>query len=191
MSIMSEKLTEKQRAYHLLKMHTRFIRLDVNKDGFISWEDFESMAGKLIEYSKTGKEHAESTRKAFMTVAENVGLKQGVKTTVEEAARKASIEMLSMTPEKQWAVLHSGHDVLFDAIDQDKNGYISLEEFKVYFQVIGPDISEAEMRHSFDTIDADKNGKISRDEFLNAAFDFMFGVEETEVSKVFFGHLLQ
>ena len=187
---MSEK-TEKQRAYHLLKMRTRYIRLDVTKDGFLSREDFESMANKLIEASKTGKEHAESTRKAFITVAESIGFKQGVKTPVEEAAKKASSEILSMPPEKQSTLLRSTHDPLFDAIDQDRNGHISFNEFKVYLQVICPNISEAEMRHSFDTIDANKNGKISRDELLNAYHDFIFGVEETEVSKVFFGRLLQ
>jgi Ca2+-binding EF-hand superfamily protein len=80
--------------------------------------------------------------------------------------------------------------VLFDALDLNKDGHISLEEFKVYFQIIGPDISEAEMTHSFNTIDENKNGEISREEFLAAAFDFIFGVEETEVSKAYFGHLL-
>jgi hypothetical protein len=113
---MSEKLTEKQRAYHLLKARTRVHRLDVNKDGFISWEDFECMASKLIEYSKMGEEQAEFTRKAFFSAAEHVGMKQGVKTPVEEAARKASSKMLSMPPEKQWAVLHRAHDVLFDGM---------------------------------------------------------------------------
>jgi Ca2+-binding EF-hand superfamily protein len=186
---MSNK-TEEQHAYHLHKMRTRFRRLDVNKDGFISWEDFEFMASKLLEYSKIGEEHAESTRKAFTLVADNIGLKPGVKTPVEEAAKEASRKMLSMTPEKQLAVLHSGHNALFDAMDLNKDGHISLEEFKVYFQIIGPDISEAEVTHSFNTIDKNKNGEISREEFLTAAFDFMFGVEETEISKVFFGHLL-
>lgn len=148
------------------------------------------MANKLLEYSKMGEEHAESTRKAFTFVADNLGLKSGVKTPVEEAAKEASRKMMSMAPAKQLDVLHSGHNALFDALDLDKDGYISQEEFRIYFQVIGPDISEAEMQHSFNTIDENKNGQVSREEFLAAAFDFMFGVEETEISKVFFGHLL-
>ena len=46
------------------------------------------------------------------------------------------------------------------------------------------------MTHSFNVIDSDGNGMISREEFLAAAFDFMFGLEETEVSNAFLGHLL-
>lgn len=34
-------LTEKQKAYHLLKMRTRAKRTDLNQDGFLSREDFE------------------------------------------------------------------------------------------------------------------------------------------------------
>ena len=57
------------------------------------------------------------------------------------------------------------------------------------FHIIGPDISEAEMTLAFNTIDTSKNGEISREEFIAAAFDFIHGLEETEISKVFFGHL--
>ena len=186
---MSNK-TEEQHAYHLHKMRTRFRRLDVNHDGFISWEDFQLMGNKLLEYSNMDEEHLELTRKAFTFVADSIGLIPGAKIPVEEAAKVASKNMMSMTPEKQMIVLHSGHNALFDALDINKDGHISPEEFKIYFQVIAPEISEAEIIHSFNTIDQNKNGEISREEFLKAAFDFMFGVEETEISKVFFGQLL-
>ena len=56
--------------------------------------------------------------------------------------------------------------------------------------MIAPDMSEKEIIHSFNTIDTDKNGEISREEFIAAAEDFLHGVEETELSKVFFGKLL-
>ncbi|CAB3988635.1 sarcoplasmic calcium-binding [Paramuricea clavata] len=183
-------LTEKQRAYHLLKMRTRFTRLDLNHDGFISRDDYELMAKKLKEYGKLNAEDAESTRNAFMTVADRLDLKPGVKISVEEAAQKANRELSVMAQEKSKASLKKTHDPIFDALDLDKNGHISLDEFKVYFQIVAPDISEDEMKHSFNVIDSNKNGKISREEFIAAAFDFIHGFEETEISKVFFGRLL-
>ena len=186
---MSNK-TEQQLAFHLHKMRTRFRRLDVNHDGFVSWEDFQLMGNKLLDYSNMGEERLELTRKAFTFVADSIGLIPGAKIPVKEAAKMASKNMMSMTPEKQMTVLRSGHNALFDALDFDHDGCISPEEFKIYFQVVAPDISEAEITYSFNTIDKNKNGEISREEFLNAAFDFMFGLEETEMSKVFFGRLL-
>ena len=80
--------------------------------------------------------------------------------------------------------------MLFDAIDTNKDGHISVEEFKVYLTLIAPGVEEDEIVHSFDVIDADKNGEISREEFLAAAQDFLLGVEETELSKAFLGPLL-
>ena len=183
-------LTEKQRAYHLRKMRTRFTRIDLNHDGFISREDYEIMATKVQECGKLNAEDAESTRNAFMTVADALGLKPGVKIPVEEAAKKANREFSVIAQEKQLAFLKETHNPIFDAVDLNKDGHISLDEFKVYFQIIAPDISEDEVTHSFNVIDSNKNGEISREEFITAAFDFLHGFEETEVSKVFFGPLL-
>ena len=87
-------------------------------------------------------------------------------------------------------MLKATHNPMFDALDLNKDGHISLDEFKIYLQIIAPDISDAEIIHSFNKIDEDKNGEISRDEFIAAAFDFFFGYEETEISNACFGHLL-
>lgn len=165
-------------------------RMDVNKDGKISRDDYELMAEKLIESSKMTTEQAQSTRQELMNVADAIGLKPDVKRSVEEAAKIASDTMLAMSFEKQQAVLNASHNALFNAIDTNKDGHISVEEFKIYLKVIAPDISEEEITHSFNVIDSDGNGMISREEFLAAAFDFMFGLEETEVSNAFLGHLL-
>ena len=88
------------------------------------------------------------------------------------------------------AIVDGTHNFLFDAIDTNKDGHISVEEFKVYLNIIAPGIAEDEIAHSFRTIDTDKNGEISHEEFMAAAYDFLLGVEETELSKVFMGPLL-
>ena len=45
-------------------------RLDINKDGYISHEDFELMGEKLAEHSGMTKEQAESTTREFLKVAD-------------------------------------------------------------------------------------------------------------------------
>lgn len=184
-------LTEKQKAYHLLKMRTRAIRTDLNQDGFLSRDDFELIVTRMTEYGKLTKEQSESIHVAFMKMADASGLKPGVKIPVELAAQKNSEKLLSLTPAQQKGVLLSLHDVLFDAINTSKSGYITLEEFKVYLRTICPDLPEEEVSRSFNTTDSDKDGKLSRDEWMATAQDYMFGVEETDVSNYFFGHLLR
>lgn len=165
-------------------------RLDATKDGNISREDYKLMSKRLAELSGMTKEQADSTCKEFMKVADAFNLKPGVKIPVNEAARQANEAVLSMPPDEHKALVHATHGMLFDIIDTNKNGTICDKEFKVYLKVVAPDISEAEVAHSFKTIDSNKNGVISRQEFLAAAEDFLGGVEETELSKVFFGRLL-
>ena len=182
--------TEKQKAFHLRKMKTRMARMDVNKDGYISREDYELIGKKLAEYSGLKGVQAESVRKEFLKVADVLKLHPGVKVPLQQAAIQANVAIFSMTPEERKSSLRASHDLLFDVIDSNKDGHISVKELKVYYQVIAPDMSEEEIIHSFNTIDTNKNGEISREEFMAAAEDFLHAVEETELSKIFFGKLL-
>ena len=188
--IANMSFTKEQKAYHQRKMRTRMTRLDINKDGYISREDYELIGKKLAKHNGMTREQAEATTKEFLKVADAFNMKPGVKIPLEEAAKKASESLLSMSSEERKALLTDTHNLLFDAIDTNKDGHISMKEFEVYFKVLAPGISEVEVAHSFDSIDTDKNGEISREEFLAAAEDFMLGVEETELSKAFLGRLL-
>ena len=183
-------LSEEQKAYHVKKLRTASKRFDTNKDGYLSLEDYELMSERLKEYGKLTKEQAECAHKGFMKYAEIFGLNTpGKKIPVDEIAEKASKEILSMSADERKGMLHSTLDTLFNVIDLNKDGHISLEEFKVHFRVLGFSVSEEETVHSFNTIDTDKNGEISREEFLAASDDFYNGVDETEVSRVFMGRL--
>ena len=164
--------------------------LDINKDGHISHEDYELMGKKLVEHCQMTGEQAEATKKEFAKFAEMLSLKPGEKISVEEAAKKVSEIIMASTPTHNKALFDKSHNMLFDAIDTNKNGQISVKEFKEYFKLTAPGVSEAEVAHSFNTIDTNKDGVISREEFMAAAEDFFCGVEETELSKIFLGHLV-
>ena len=105
---------------------------------------------------------------------------------IDEAARQLSDELLLATP----AEVRKVNNMFFDIIDTNKDGKISVNEFKVYFHIFVPALSENEVNHSFNTIDTNKDGIISREEYCAAAEDFMLSVEETEMSKVFCGPLI-
>ncbi len=125
-----------------------------------------------------------------MAVADAINIKPDVKYGLKEYAPMLSQALLSKTIEERDTLVYNSHNTLFDVIDTNGDGHISVEEFKVYLKVVAPDVTEDEAKHAFDVIDADKNGEISREEFLTAAEDFFFGKDETEVSRVFWGKLL-
>ena len=81
-------LTQKQRAYHLQKIRTGYTKKDINKNGYISREDFELMSNRLVaETSGMTKEQVDATYKGFIHAADAIGLKQGVKIPVEEGCQ--------------------------------------------------------------------------------------------------------
>ena len=110
---------------------------------------------------------------------------------MEEAAKKVTEIILASTLAQSKARFDKSHSLMFDAIDTNKSGQISLKEFKEYFRITAPSVSEAEITCSFNTIDSNKDGVISREEFMAAAEDFFCGVEGIEVSKVFLGRLVE
>ena len=77
---------------------------------------------------------------------------------------------------------------MFHAVNTNGDGVISVDEVAVYYMAMG--LTREESKKSFDTIDADKNGEISYEGFMNAVEDFYRGTEETELSKAFFGPLV-
>ena len=135
------------------------------------------------------KEQAKQVHKEIVKVADGLGLKAGVKITIQEAAKKATDAVLSQELEASFHATHV-HDLIFDIIDTNNDGHISMKEFGDCFYILLPDLTEAEVVHSFNTIDANKNGEISREELKAAAHDFLHEAEETELSTVFCGKLL-
>ena len=182
-------LTEQQRAYHLRKIRNRVAKLDVNKDGTITREGYASVSQRMAELFSLTAEQAKSVREGYLKIADILELKEGVKVSIKEFAPKMSNILLSKSPAEKRAMIEYAHAPVFNIIDTSKDGRISLEEFKVYLKAMNPNLTDKDVETAFNAIDTNKNGKISREEFYVAAQDFLFGVEETELSRVFWGKL--
>lgn len=77
---------------------------------------------------------------------------------------------------------------MFQAIDKDKSGEITVEEFKLFFEVLGLNDQDAIL--AFKAIDSNDDGKISQKEFVRHGRDFFLTEDEERISKYFFGQLI-
>ena len=177
--------TSEEKAYHLKKMQVRFSRLDINKDGFTSREDFDLMAKKMVEFGKLSDEQSDTVRKGFMHIADAYDLKPGVKVPIDEVVQRAHKKLLydPDEPEKAKKVLV----VFFNTLDTNNDGHISVEEFKVYSTILTPGVSDEDIIRTFNVIDTDNDGQIDQEEYVSAITDFLFNTKETEISKAFLG----
>ena len=161
------------------------VRLDKNKDGVLSIEDFELIGKRMVTIGNLSDEQAKKIRDGFITITSCMKLDKGAKFTAEQLTKT----QLSMEPDQVERALQQGLSPLFEVLDTNNDGHISLDEFKIYLKALAPDLSDEQVEHTFNTIDTNKNKVISWDEFRAAVKDFFFGVEETELSRVFLGKL--
>ena len=59
-----EGLTEEQKAFRIRKLKTRFCTLDVNRNGYVTVEDYDELAKRFIEYGKLTGEQVTRLKKA-------------------------------------------------------------------------------------------------------------------------------
>ena len=177
-------LTDKQKAFFARKMKTAFVKLDVNKTGYLSIEDYQELTRRFIKYGKLSREDEQRIQKAMEDVCISIGMYKGAKVTPEQYL-SGIIEM----PEEERKIM--GESLLsqwFDVVDTNGDGVISPQEFGVYFKIMG--IDESATKASFNLIDTNHDGIISRDEFVAAGVDFFIGVDETSGGTLFYGPLV-
>ena len=184
-------VSEEQKNYHERKLRTHFKLIDKHNTGFISQEGFKQMAEKLKGFARTlqHEDEAQAVDRAFYAVSRVLDLKEGETYAIEDVAKSSSDTLLSMDRKEAKIITDNVHNAIFDVADANQDGSISLQEYKVYFYILGHDISDEEITRSFNAIDSNSDERISREEFLEAAYDFFLGVNQSEIANVFLGHL--
>jgi Ca2+-binding EF-hand superfamily protein len=144
-----------------------FKKADIDGDGYISEEDRKSSQTRFMDYAqkqgvdKTALEAnnaaTESYISTFGTGSDRVSREDWLKRVAEIAA--ADQERIKRGEEP---ILVKNAGPFFDVMDTDKDGSISLEDFKLGYGAIGWDAVSAE--YAFKALDKNNSGKIGREE---------------------------
>ncbi|XP_012253815.2 sarcoplasmic calcium-binding protein [Athalia rosae] len=186
----SDSDTERDRgesAFWRRKMRTLHSHLDVNKDGVISYDDFMLLGERFADLGHL----SEDAKKEFQKVLSEMWQEQwgeispynlvGVEKYLEEMHHVLNDKSLKRK-------CHNFLPFLFKAVDKDKSGEISVQEFKLFFQCLGLTTEHAAITFSY--IDTNEDGKISRKEFVSLGRDFFLTEDQTRPSKHFWGPLV-
>ncbi|EZA47977.1 hypothetical protein DMN91_012329 [Ooceraea biroi] len=169
------------------KMRTLHNHLDVNKDGVISYEDFMLLGNRFSELGHLSSEATKDFRKVLNEMWEEQWGEIspynliGVEKYIEEMHHVLNDSSLKKK-------CHHFLPFLFKAVDKDRSGEISIEEFKMFFACLGLTHDHAVV--SFSHIDTNDDGKISLNEFVTLGRDFMLTEDQTRPSKHFWGPLV-
>lgn len=186
----SDSDTESERgesAFWRRKMRTLHSHLDVNKDGVISYDDFRLLGERFANLGHLTPE----ARKDFENVLKEMWEEQwgeispynlvGVEKYLEEMHHVLNDDSLKKK-------CHRFLPYLFKAVDKDRSGEISVEEFKLFFKCLG--LSNDHAVVSFSHIDTNEDGKISQREFVKLGRDFFLTEDHGKPSKHFWGPLV-
>ncbi|XP_013188316.2 sarcoplasmic calcium-binding protein [Amyelois transitella] len=170
------------------KMRTVHNILDVDKDGLISFNDFVLFSERFKALGHLGESQAKEFSEIIkMTWEEQWGAIDPYNyVTVEQYLEDMHHVLNDKTLKKK---AHRWLPYLFKAVDKDKSGFITIKEFKLFFQCLGLDNEHAAV--AFAVIDTNGDGKLSQKEFVKLGKDFFFTEDEARVSKMFWGPLTE
>ena len=159
-----------------------FKKADLNKDGHICSEDRGVARGRFRDFAlkkqrvdeRALEAHEAATKElesAYGTGSDRVSKDDWLKKLAEVAA--ADLERIKKGEEP---VLTKHAGPFFDVMDSDKDGFITLEDFKLgYVSVAGFDAATAEK--AFKGFDKTNCGKIGREVFAKAGRDFWYKID--------------
>ncbi len=97
-------------------------------------------------------------------------------------------EMLEETLEASFSIADDRYTRMFEQVDINSDGEISLKEWKIHNTAFG--ISSEHAEKSFEAMDANGDGKISVQEFVDYHKEFFYSTEDKMKSSLLFGPLM-
>ena len=153
------------------KIKEHFIYLDINKNGFVSQEDWTLMVDNLRAILGMAEEKLKTVREVHIKLASRLGAKPGLELTEEEFVKSAA--KFAANEKDSRACLKEVTDALFEVLDTNKDGSLRLEEYTQLLQscnITDPEVAKA----VFNSVDLNRDGKIEVTELYEVSDRFWF-----------------
>lgn len=169
------------------KMRTFHRILDVNRDGVISFDDFSLLAKRFTDLGHLTPE----TSAEFLEVMKQTWEEQFGEITPYNLV--TAEQMLTdfhhrLNDDKMAKRIGRFLPYLFKAVDYDHTGHLDIEQYKLFFRCLG--LTDEDAAISFAVIDENGDGQLSLKEFVHLGRQFFLTENETKISKMFWGPLL-
>ena len=168
------------------RMTERFDRLDLDKNGYLSFKDWELWAKNIEKMMKPAAHLMAALRARMEEYCAAMGIVPGSQSTKDEFLKciaAMAVTERAKNQEGEETLLHRLNDAFFDIVDTNHDGSVTLAEWKIVLQACNIETSAA--NETFNRLDKDKNGKIERSELTDAEFKFWYTLDDPETKGMF------
>lgn len=171
------------------KMFTHFKRMDLNGDGYVSRDDCKGLVRHLTAKGQLSQERAFQMQRLVVQLWEDFwccGEDKGFDYLLpQEEFMNLMNNLLRLSDCKKQ--LEEPLGLLFDILDLDNNGVITLTEWTAYFDVIG--LSASDANKTFSSCFSNKS-EVGKAEFVSTGQSFFMTTDEKHSSKHMWGPIL-
>ena len=163
-----------------------FHQCDLNKDGHLSREDWLIGIDNLAAVITDRPALIAKLREVSLEYAAGLGLTEGVKVDRQkflECAAAMAVAETAKVKSGGKSLLEMVDNAGFDVVDQNHDGHVTFEEYKVMMNAYHFDLESAEA--TFAVLDKNKNGKLERNEFTSANVKFWFQLDDPDSQGMF------
>jgi Ca2+-binding EF-hand superfamily protein len=173
------------------KFGRMFRVLDMNRDGVVDRRDFVDRVEAFARLcgwtpdSPQYRRNLEFALEEWENLRDTADIEEGHGLTREDFFRIAEVFFCDRQAVRAYA--RGDARLLFDAMDSDGDGKVTVQEYGRYLEVCGLDSSYAStfFRHA----DLDENGQITRTEMAHAIEEFLLSEDPTAGGSYLFGPL--
>jgi Ca2+-binding EF-hand superfamily protein len=162
-------------AHHVDTMiESEFDKLDLDRDGYVEWSDYEALIGR---YKRAGGVSDDDRRARALHAFYQMHWMELLRHASPDADRLSKEQFVTATRRattltNRFNVTEVGGHVIFDFIDGDGDGHITMEEFMRYLEGVWQ-IDAADAKYAFEALDRDGANTISRDEFVGGIHEHL------------------
>ena len=160
----------------LKRIKSLFNLLDYNKNGFLEPDDWQLWVSNIEKACKPDPPQLiDRLRELTGVYFEAIGIKEGRHLTCDEFVKGFSefaVQEYAKKARGETPILYPMNDAVYDVADTNKDGFVTLDEYRRIFQACN--LPESAADEAFKVADANNDGKLDREELNNYEFKFWF-----------------
>lgn len=182
------------KAFQSTKLSYFFSLLDIDGNGHLSVEDFLELSARAqkhlgVTISERAKERlSKDGLKFFQSIKSDLDISSST-ISLEEWLESFDQLLESDDEDSIDDIVQSFIALIFSIVDENKDGFLSEEEYIQLFSAFNVPLEEA--KTAFATLDRNGDGKLSRYEIINSIETFVISDDANESGNWIFGNWMK